>query len=64
MSHLSQEELNARIDTAKQQVEIGAFYIHYKSPENRYLVKDIGLLEESDAPCIIYQSQSGETGVV
>jgi hypothetical protein len=56
---LSQDELTERLNAAKQQVEIGAVYRHYKSPDMTYKVKDIVIQEADNEPCVIYQALYG-----
>jgi len=56
---LSQEELTERLDAAKQQVEIGATYQHYKSADMTYKVKDIVIQEVDNEPCVIYEALYG-----
>jgi hypothetical protein len=53
---LSQDELTERLNIAKQQIEIGAKYRHYKSPDMAYEVKDIVIQEADNEPCVIYQA--------
>ncbi len=57
--YLSQDELTERLDTAKQQVEIGTVYQHYKSADMTYEVKDIVIQEVDDEPCVIYEALYG-----
>lgn len=40
------------------QVEIGGVYAHYKDPNSRYVVIDIGLLEATKEPAVIYRKDS------
>ncbi|MDB5161382.1 MAG: hypothetical protein JWO96_762 [Candidatus Saccharibacteria bacterium] len=56
---LSHDELTERLDIAKQQIEIGSKYRHYKSPEMTYEVKDIVIQEADSEPCVIYQALYG-----
>lgn len=57
--HLTQDELTDALDNAKQKVEVGARYRHYKSPDMVYVVKDIVIQEADNEPCVIYQAQYG-----
>lgn len=57
--HLSQNELSELLESAKQKVEIGSLYRHYKSEHMTYRVKDIVVQEADNAPCVIYQAQYG-----
>jgi hypothetical protein len=56
---LSQDELSELIKEANQNVEIGARYVHYKSPDMTYEVKDIIIQEADNEPCVIYQANYG-----
>jgi hypothetical protein len=57
--HLSQDQLTELLDDAKQQVEIGATYRHYKSADMVYKVKDVVIEEATNRPCVIYQANYG-----
>lgn len=57
--HLSQTELSKQIDEAKQKVEIGGIYRHYKNPDMLYKVKSIAITEADDKLCVIYEAQYG-----
>ncbi len=63
MAHISIHELQNRLESASKQVEVGAFYTHYKHPEKRYKVLAVGLQEATEEPCVIYQSDLGITWV-
>jgi hypothetical protein len=60
MSHTPEELLFVILDTAKEQVEIGKLYYHYKSPNDYYEVLDIVLDEASEEPIIIYKAKYGK----
>ena len=60
MSHASQEELNQKIEQAKERVEIGATYNHYKSLDQFYIVEDIALIEETEEVCVVYKALYGD----
>lgn len=53
----SQDQLAKRIQQAEQQVTVGARYMHYK--QCSYKVLAIGLREEDNQPCVIYQAEYG-----
>lgn len=59
MTHTSLEELSARLVQAKERVEVGAHYYHYRNPEKYYKVIAIGLSEETEEPVVIYKALSG-----
>lgn len=56
MSHISYEALAERIKLAKQSVVVGGTYAHYKSPDKTYAVLSVGLQEDSEQPCVVYQT--------
>jgi hypothetical protein len=55
----SEEDLLKQLQDAKEVIEIGATYRHYKSPDMTYVVKDIVIQEADNQPCVIYQAQYG-----
>lgn len=54
----TEDELSARLDTARMEVEIGALYRHYKGKE--YKVLDLAILESTEEACVIYQALYGK----
>jgi hypothetical protein len=54
MPHRTHSVLKQEIAKAKELVQIGSQYIHYRYPKKRYHVLDIGIQEESEKVCIIY----------
>lgn len=54
------KHLNQVLIQAKQQVEIGALYVHFRSLEDRYKVLSLALDEITEEPCVIYQALYGE----
>jgi hypothetical protein len=59
MGKLSDEELVAVVSESLKLVKVGGMYIHYKNPDHQYKVLQIGLLETSNEPCVIYQALYG-----
>lgn len=59
MPHLSQEELSESLSTAQDMVTIGSKYYHYKKPDQLYIVIAIGVQEETEEVCVVYQSEYG-----
>lgn len=53
-------ELSKKINKAKGKVEVGAVYCHWKDPDKRYVIESVGLLEETEKPCVIYKALYGE----
>ncbi len=60
MAHKGQEELVAEVNEAKQKVKVGGKYFHYKHPDQFYTVLRIGLIEETEKVCVVYEAEYGE----
>lgn len=58
MSHISQKELNKKIDEASKLVVIGGIYKHYKYPDRDYLVENICIQEATEKVCIVYKDRN------
>lgn len=58
--HKSQEYLKKQLDIAKNSIEVGGIYSHYKNPDKHYKIKDLGIIEETEEVCVIYQANYGE----
>lgn len=56
MSHNTYEELAAILSKARQLVKVGGAYRHYMSDTKLYTVIAVALQEESEAPCVVYQT--------
>jgi len=57
--HKGHTELADELAKAKTLITIGGKYRHYKDPAKIYQVKQLGIREEDDAICVIYQAQYG-----
>ena len=57
--HKSHAELTDELAKAKSLIAIGGKYRHYKDSSKIYQVKQLGIREEDDAICVIYQAQYG-----
>jgi hypothetical protein len=55
----SQEELMLELEKAKDLVEVGATYLHYKKGD-RYQVTDIAINEATGEATIVYAAQYGD----
>ncbi|MBS0615988.1 MAG: DUF1653 domain-containing protein [Verrucomicrobia bacterium] len=55
-NHTSEDVLSSKLEEAQQSVEVGALYVHYRSPDKPYKVLAVGLLEENEKPCVVYQA--------
>ena len=51
-------ELQNKLKMAKEKVEIGKKYAHYRSKEKAYLVLQVALLEHDLEPCVVYQDST------
>ncbi len=58
--HKPQDVLAQEIKNANKQVEIGAFYYHYKNSKRTYKVLNLGFTEVDDEICVIYEAQYGK----
>ncbi len=56
MSHSSYEELQSLLAEARKKVETGGLYKHYSNPDKRYKVLHVALQEETQEPCVVYES--------
>ena len=54
MSHTQSAVLLKTLKEARQRVNVGERYYHYKSPEKRYKVINIALFEHNEKPAVIY----------
>jgi hypothetical protein len=62
-THHTEEELLNHLEEAKQLVEIGALYTHYRNPFVKYKVLALSILEASQEVAITYQKQTEEASV-
>jgi hypothetical protein len=56
MGHQTEDELQRAIRNAKEEVEVGGIYYHYKTPDKYYVVESIGFLESSEEICVVYRA--------
>jgi hypothetical protein len=56
MAHKSQSELAQDIEKAKEHIEIGGIYVHFKSPTMRYQVTDLAIDVDDSSVCVIYRA--------
>lgn len=57
MAHVSLEELAKRLADAGREVEVGGRYMHYKNPEQEYIVRSLAILEATEEVGVIYEAQ-------
>lgn len=59
MARASLEELDRQLAEARMLVEVGGRYAHYKHPELHYIVKEIGIREDTEEVSVVYEAQYG-----
>jgi hypothetical protein len=59
-TYKEQLELAKEVQTAGEQVTVGATYHHYKGKDKIYKVLGLGFIEETTELCVIYQAQYEE----
>lgn len=60
MAHKEQELLAQEVNEAKEAVEVGSKYFHYKHPDKNYNILRVGLIENTEEVCVIYEAEFGE----
>ncbi len=60
MAHTSQEDLEQKLRDARKKIEVGALYTHYKTPDQKYIVEFVGILESSEEVCVGYRALYGD----
>lgn len=60
MGHASLERLGQQVKDAQKKIEVGATFSHYKTPDQKYRVEFIGVLEKSEEICVGYRALYGE----
>lgn len=55
-NHASFDELQEKLAQARTSVEEGTLYRHYRSAESRYRVLRLALQEDTEEPCVVYES--------
>ena len=60
MAHTTQEDLQMKIDEALKLVQVGAHYVHFKNPQEHYVVEFVGFLENSEEVCVAYRALYGK----
>ena len=60
MGNKSSSELKKALAKAKEEVEVGGQYVHFKSPDKTYTVLNIAFLEETEETCVIYRANYKE----
>jgi hypothetical protein len=60
MAHKNLSHLVKELDGAKEKVIVGGKYFHYKHPDQTYKVIRIGIIEETEKICVVYEALYGE----
>jgi len=60
LDHISDAELEKRLNAAKSQIDVNAKYYHYKNPDQHYRIVTIAFIEETETPAVVYQAEYGE----
>lgn len=60
MAHTPAEVLLQVLTDAATKVEVGARYVHYKSPDQPYRILSLALMEADESPAVVYQAEYGE----
>ncbi|MFW5719898.1 MAG: DUF1653 domain-containing protein [Candidatus Dojkabacteria bacterium] len=58
--HNTETDLESQLLKAGQVVYVGERYVHYKNPQKTYIVRAIGLDEQSETVSIVYQAEYGK----
>lgn len=48
--------LTQEIEAAKEQIQIGSYYLHYKRPDKVYQIINLAFLESNEEVCVVYQA--------
>ena len=56
MAHTDSKDLQAKLETTQYNIEVGAYYHHYKNPQTHYKVLNLALSEWDEEPAVVYQS--------
>lgn len=57
MGHKKASDLLLELDKLKQLTDVGDRFYHYKYPDQFYKVIAIGFIEDTETPCVVYQSE-------
>lgn len=56
MAHTDSKDLQTKLELTQYNIEVGAHYHHYKTPQAHYKVLNLALLEWDEEPVVVYQS--------
>ncbi len=58
MAHTDSKDLQAKLETTQYNIEVGAYYYHYKNSQTHYKVLNLALSEWDEEPVVVYQSMT------
>ena len=60
MAHKEQSQLLEELTQAKERVDVGGKYSHYKHSDQFYTILAVGFIESTEEPCVVYKAEYGE----
>jgi hypothetical protein len=60
MAHTELSQLVEELKGVKEKIEEGQKYFHYKHPDQIYHILRVGIIEETEKICVIYEAEYGE----
>lgn len=58
MAHTDSKDLQNKLKPTQYNIEVGAYYHHYKNPQTHYKVLNLALSEWDEEPVVVYQSMT------
>lgn len=62
MGHLNSKVLKQKLDQAKELIEIGSLYFHYKNPDQYYSIESLCIIEDTEEVGVLYKPLYGDFG--
>ncbi len=59
MAHKSHEALQSELDAAREKVEVGALYYHFRHPDQFYVLAALGFIEATEEVAVCYRALYG-----
>ena len=56
MAHTDSTQLLDKLNPEQYNIEVGAYYHHYKNPQTHYKVLNLAVSEWDEEPVVVYQS--------
>jgi hypothetical protein len=60
MAHKDLTQLIKEIELVKKKIKVGDRYFHCKHPDQTYKIIRVGIIEETEKICVVYEAQYGE----